>query len=241
MVKCDPRHGKYMACCLLYRSNKSDDDCVGGGYVDIICKLPLLCWWWWRGVDDTDNISGVMWSRRMWTPQLQRSRQNGQSSSLIGAQPDSRCLHYHLHRQCIMIVLGVIMTMIIMATIILMVTISIIPISMDFSFVIPINYTAGIIIGTNLIKKNPGWDQLSASNCCSWGRSRQSCKVFLFIFIAIVVIIAIIIIVTIIAIIIIVIINTLGVGQCCKGWNVALFINILVIIIFFITPILIII
>ena len=46
-------------------------------------------------------------------PQLQRSRQNGQSSSLIGAQLDSRCFHYHLHRQCILILIGDIMTMII--------------------------------------------------------------------------------------------------------------------------------
>ena len=162
-------------------------------------------------------ISGVMWCRRMWMPQLQRSRQNGQSSLLIGVQLDSRwihlhrdntqnlnktesktfsdiklqqsrqngqsslligvqldsrCLQYHLHCQCI----NNFKIVILIATIILNVTIPIIPISMDLtnyqipacssmlhiivvvvvstiSFVIPINFTAGIIIGTNLIKK----------------------------------------------------------------------------------------
>jgi tubulin alpha len=27
MVKCDPRHGKYMACCLLYRGDVVPKDC----------------------------------------------------------------------------------------------------------------------------------------------------------------------------------------------------------------------
>ena len=33
MVKCDPRHGKYMACCMMYRRHSASDTLVAGWHV----------------------------------------------------------------------------------------------------------------------------------------------------------------------------------------------------------------
>ena len=102
MVKCDPRHGKYMACCMMYRGNlaanlstftrwlcipcteMAETCCLGSQYlsfcirnknVGLMEKFPDL----------SPDMTKEMWCQRMWTQQLQRSRPSARSSSWIGA------------------------------------------------------------------------------------------------------------------------------------------------------------
>ena len=99
MVKCDPRHGKYMACCLMYRGmffiyllrlilplNSRYNYCPK--------SVLLLC-------DDvsSNNMSKQVTSfQRMSTPPLPPSRPREPSSSLTGPQLDSSVVSTTSHQ-----------------------------------------------------------------------------------------------------------------------------------------------